>query len=107
MAGWHSRAWTALHELAATGDPFTADDLIDRVGPPDQSHRANSRNSSIGGLFSQAASDGWIVSDGRVVRSRQPHRKGGAVRVWRGRRHVAPGPPTGGDPDATKEGGTS
>lgn len=81
---WRERAWAALADLAATNDGFTADDLLDRVGPPDDSHSPNGSNSAIGSLFRQAAAARLIESDGRVVQSRQPHRKGGAVRVWHG-----------------------
>ena len=104
-ASWHVAARTALHDLADTGAWFSSDDVADRVGLPDSGHAANGRNSAMGSLFSQAAADGLIESDGRVVRSRQPHRKGGAVRMWRGRPQ-APRLPIGGSPDATAEGGT-
>lgn len=75
---------SALHELAMTGEPFTSDDLLDRVGPPDGGHTANGRNNAIGSVFVQAAREGWISSEGRVVKSRAEHRKGGGVRVWIG-----------------------
>lgn len=82
---WRTDAYRALRELAARGEPFTSDDLLERVGAPDDQHTPNGRNSSIGSLFRQAAAEGWIESDGRVVKSRAPHRKSGAVRVWQGR----------------------
>jgi hypothetical protein len=81
---WRARAWGAMRELARSGRPFTADDLIDRVGDPDPDHQPNARNSAVGSLFREAASQGLIVSDGRVVPSRQRHRKGGAIRIWQG-----------------------
>lgn len=82
---WRIRARRALETLAASGRPFTSDDLIALVGQPDATHQPNARNNAIGLAFRQAAADRLIESDGRVVSSRQPHRKGGAVRVWRGR----------------------
>lgn len=81
---WFDRATTALIALAASGDPFTSDDLIDVVGVPDADHQPNARNNQVGAVFREAARQGIIRSEGRVVQSRQPHRKGGAVRVWRG-----------------------
>ena len=84
MNGWHAQAWDALHGLARSGIPFTSDDLLDRVGPPDDSHEPNARNSAIGSMFRRAAAEGLITTEGRVVQSRAPHRKGGAVRVWIG-----------------------
>jgi hypothetical protein len=84
MATWRQRAWLVLCELAASGDEFTADDVLDRAGHPDDRHEANSANSAIGSLFRRAASEGRIMQAGRTVRSRQPHRKGGAIQVWVG-----------------------
>lgn len=81
---WRTRAWTVLHDLAETGEPFTSDDLLERVGPPDDSHEPNGRNSAIGSMFRRAAAEGWIITEGRVVPSRASHRKGGAVRIWVG-----------------------
>lgn len=86
---WHAQAWQALHALAHTGEPFTSDDLLDRVGAPDHDHEPNGRNSAIGSMFRQAAAEGWITTEGRVVKSRAPHRKGGAVRIWVGV-HIQP-----------------
>jgi hypothetical protein len=83
---WRERALKALHELADSGEPFTSDDLVERVGPPDADHEPNSRNSAIGAMFRNASCEGWIVSDGRVVRSRSPYRRHGAQRVWTGAR---------------------
>jgi hypothetical protein len=81
---WRSWARYKLEELAETGEPFTSDDLMERAGVPDPDHQANGAMNQVGALFREAAGRGLIVSDGRVVKSRQPHRKGGAVRVWRG-----------------------
>ena len=81
---WRLHARRALEQLAYSGDEFTSDDLVDLVGPPDNGHTANSRNNAIGKLFNEAAAAGLIETDGRVRPSRQPHRKGGGNRVWRG-----------------------
>lgn len=81
---WRSRAWAALYDLAGDGEDFTADDLRDRVGEPDTEHSANGANNAIGSLFREAAAARLIVRTGRVTKSRQPHRKGGMIQVWRG-----------------------
>lgn len=84
MTAWRDNAWPHMKALALEGAPFTSDDLIERAGLPDPHHGPNSANSAVGSLFREAAARGLIVSDGRVVKSRQKYRKGGAVRVWRG-----------------------
>lgn len=81
---WRQKALGALETLAASGMAFTSDNLIALVGLPDEDHEPNARNNAVGSVFREAAAAGLIVSDGRLVQSRQPHRKGGAVRVWRG-----------------------
>jgi hypothetical protein len=73
-----------MRELAATKKPFTSDDLIARVGVPDEDHQANGRNNVVGMMFRWGVSEGLITSDNWVVPSRQPHRKGGGIRVWVG-----------------------
>lgn len=81
---WQARARAALEDLAASGRPFTSDDLIDVVGWPDGEHTPNGANSAVGSAFRSAKAAGLIVTEGRVRQSRQPHRKGGAVRIWHG-----------------------
>lgn len=63
---------------------FTADDVTaNGSAAVDPDHAPNAAQNSIGALFNRAARDGRIAWTGRVVRSRAPHRKGGAIRVWR------------------------
>jgi hypothetical protein len=65
--------------------PFTADDVTsDGVLSLDPAHTPNSRQSGIGSLFNQASRRGLISATGGLARSRAPHRKGGAIRVWIG-----------------------
>lgn len=80
---WRQRAWQELRRLAASGRPFTADDLLQIVGHPDKEHDPNGRNNSIGAVFQRGSTEKLIVAIG-VEQSTQPHRKGGMVRVWRG-----------------------
>lgn len=78
---WKAKAQAAMDELIDLGKPFSSDDLIDMVGPPDVSHTPNSRNGAVGSLFNTAARQGRIVDVGHE-RSRQPHRKSGLIRLW-------------------------
>ncbi len=81
---WRGAAWAVMRELAATGQGFYSDDLVERVGWPDDGHGPNGANGAIGSLFRQAAALGLIVKTGRVRTSRQPRRKGGMIQEWRG-----------------------
>lgn len=65
------------------GQPFTADDItadgkITMMGE----HDPNGTQNGIGSLFREYAAKGLIRSTDRLVKSRAPHRKGGAIRVW-------------------------
>ena len=80
---WLDRARVEALALARSGAKFTSDDLIDRVGVPDDGHSANGRNSAIGSVFRELSKQGWIETTGSK-RSSQPHRKGGRVQVWVG-----------------------
>lgn len=65
-------------------DTFTADDLTySGQLAADPSHAANARQNSIGTLFNKASRSGRIAFTGDIKRSSAPHRKGGAIRVWR------------------------
>jgi hypothetical protein len=80
---WRTKADAWFYGVVA--DPnrlFTADDLEDAIGHPDDEHEANGRNNSIGAAFAHAHKIGLIEPAG-VTRSRQPKRKGGMVRVWK------------------------
>jgi hypothetical protein len=64
---------------------FTADDLTDEGAVTlDAGHGANGANNGIGSYVQGAARRGLIAWTGAVVRSKAPHRKGGAIRVWHG-----------------------
>jgi hypothetical protein len=67
-----------------TQDQFTADDVtMSGVLVLDAAHQPNGKQSGIGSLFSRAAREKRIEWTGEVVRSAAPHRKNGAIRVWR------------------------
>jgi len=74
-----------LAELIVAGHDFTADDVtgsgqVTVAGD----HGPNAAQNAIGSLFNTAARRRRIEWTGGVVRSAAPHRKGGAIRVWRG-----------------------
>ena len=83
-ATWKEEATIELRKLAASGVPFSSDDLTAKVGVPDGTHSPNGVNSGVGGIFGGAARAGLIEMVG-VMKSSSSHRKGGMIRVWRGR----------------------
>lgn len=77
-----ARASSALHELAASGREFTADDVYDRVGLPNPS-RPN-ENNAVGAAFSGAARGRLIIPTGRWVKSRRRTNNSRMLTVWVG-----------------------
>lgn len=75
---WRDRALAYLDELAAAGRPFTADDLVERVGLPE----TGSPN-AVGALFGGAARRGLILRAGDTQATRRA-RHAGRVSVWVG-----------------------
>ncbi len=78
---WRDRAVQALDLYIAAGEPFTADDIVGLIGPPDSEHKPNGRNNAVGSLFKNAAKSGRIHTVG-YTRSTTPTRKGGLIAVW-------------------------
>lgn len=77
---WSERAAEAIRALAATGKPFTAEDVRRLVGKPD---RAN----SVGPALAAAHQRGEIRQLGSATASRRP-RKGSSTFVWVGERDM-------------------
>jgi len=74
-----------LAELIMAGHDFTADDVTgDGQLTVAGDHGPNAAQNAIGSLFNTAARKRRIEWTGGVIRSHAPHRKGGAIRVWRG-----------------------
>ena len=74
-----------MAHVILSGVRFTADDVTaDGLLTLDQGHQPNGPQSGIGSMFNQLARRGLIETTNEVVRSRAPHRKGGAIRVWLG-----------------------
>jgi hypothetical protein len=78
---WGRDAEAAIRQLAASGVPFTADDLIRLVGLP--SWGVN-RNNAVGALFTSAAKRGLIVRTGHYRKSRRALSHGRMIAVWVG-----------------------
>jgi hypothetical protein len=72
----------AIHDLAATGRPFTAEDVRDLIGAP-----LGCRPNVLGGLFLRAAKAGVIEAVGYQP-ARRAEARSRPLRVWRGRRGV-------------------
>lgn len=68
---------------------FSANNLLDVVGHPDEHHEPNATNNVIGSIFREASTSGVIETVG-VERSRHGNRKGGMVQTWR----AVEGPPS-------------
>ena len=79
---WRSMATTILEDLAASGQPFTADDLIFRAGLPNA--QAVNRNNAVGSLFLHASKTGMIVETGRRVPSARRGNHGRRLTEWIG-----------------------
>lgn len=79
---WSPAATRALRDLAATGEGFTADDVVARVGLPRGT--AQNANNALGGLFAGASRAGLIVRTGDMVESRRREGHARRITVWRG-----------------------
>ena len=73
---WRAAADRAIRELAYAGSPFTAEDVISRVGMPN-------RPNAVGARFSAAARQGLIEDIGYAQSSRST-RHASRLLVWRG-----------------------
>lgn len=76
--GWRLMAERVLGELADAGEPFTVDDLRQRVG-----HPLASSDNSMGALIAGAAKRGRIRAVG-FAQSSRPESHGRWVRQWVG-----------------------
>jgi hypothetical protein len=73
-------AWLILSQST-----FTADDLTDDGQVTiDPGHTANAGQNGIGAFINSAHRRRLIEWTGAVVKSKAPHRKGGAIRMWAG-----------------------
>ena len=80
--GWWSAASTQVHFLAASGEPFTVEDVIAKVGLPNAIEI--NANNSVGALISRLARKGVIEGIGYTKASRaESHSR--AIRLWKGR----------------------
>lgn len=73
---WMARAAACIGELAATGEEFTSEDVLDRVGSTREPR-------ALGPLFMAALRSGAIVKT-RFALARRPSRHRAPVQVWRG-----------------------
>lgn len=79
---WAEVAYKALRELALSGRPFTADDLVELVGLP-TGKVTDKKNNAVGALFTKVARTGLITRIGYT----QSARKSGhatTIGIWRG-----------------------
>jgi len=76
---WHSRALTAVLELASTGEPFVISEVI-HLGVPD----APNPRTDWARIQKEAEELGWITSTGRLGHSVRPTAKRSPVTEWIG-----------------------
>jgi hypothetical protein len=81
---WKRLARAAIEELARSGRPFTADDVIAIVGLPRPAEGSN-RNNAVGAMISGAGRRRLIVKTGEYVTSRRPLSHARMIAVWVGR----------------------
>ena len=79
---WTQAAKHALHELAASGKPFTSEDLTDIVGLPHAS--GPNRNNSVG-TFVKAHARRFGLRRIDMAKARNPQAHGRLLAVWVGR----------------------
>ena len=80
---WKVRAEYVIQQLAAAGNPFTADDVIERVGLPTRYQGMNANN-AVGAVMSAAARRKQIVRVGFTTANRSSsHAR--VLGVWQGR----------------------
>lgn len=80
---WADHARAAVMTMAVTGQPFTSDDLYQRVGLPHSSEPND--NNAVGALFSSMAKAGIIRATGRFPRTRRAAGHGRRIQEWVGR----------------------
>lgn len=86
MADWEREAKRLIWTLARNGERFTTEDITDKIGFPDVTHRPNGRNNRVGALISSVARDYRIVTIDET-KARNPQSNGRTLKVWTGREH--------------------
>lgn len=79
---WAERAKTTIQQLASTGENFTADDIIQRVGLPTRYLGMNANN-AVGAAVSASARRKEIKRVGFTTANRASSH-GRVLSIWRG-----------------------
>lgn len=82
-AEYKAKFYSALIELAVSGEPFTSEDIIEMIGLPRTQIQAN-RNNAVGALMNGAARRGLIRKTGMRVLSTRPRSHGAELAEWVG-----------------------
>lgn len=80
---WRDAFRAAVKALAASGRPFTSEDVTDRAGLP-SGDVATNRNNAVGALMTASARAGVIVKTGRRVPSARATSHGAELTEWKG-----------------------
>jgi hypothetical protein len=83
-ATWMDHAYWSLLILAATGRPFTSEDVTELAGLPTGTTQQHANN-AVGALFNMAAREGVIEKTGRHVQSRVRTSHATEINEWRGK----------------------
>lgn len=80
---WKSAATDTIRVLASSGEPFTSEDVTQRIGLP-SGGKAMNLNNQVGALMTAAAKRGDITKTDITVPSQNPTSHGAQIAVWQG-----------------------
>jgi hypothetical protein len=80
---WKRRFRRAVTLLAAEGNTFTSEDVIELVGLPRENVKKD-RNNAVGAMMNGMAKRGVIRKTGRHVLSKRPTSNGAELNEWTG-----------------------
>lgn len=80
---WTKQWWATLGALAATGQPFTSEDIIAKIGLPTGDVGMN-RNNAVGAMMTAASTRKIIRKTGTYVVAKRPSSHGAVLAQWVG-----------------------
>lgn len=86
-AEWERQAKRLIWDMARSGNRFTTEDITDRIGFPDTTHRPNGRNNRIGTLISSMAKN-YRLTIVDEAKARNAQSNGRTIKVWIGKEYL-------------------
>ena len=83
LAEWKREFKRTVVELASAGDPFTSEDVVERIGLP-TGEIALHANNAVGAMMNAMARKKIIKKTGYHWQSRRPASHGAEITVWEG-----------------------